>query len=328
MQNVPAFQLDSRDADNGLRRGRIHVLKAGTWPAHPRDLTLTDSDLAAIAAAYDPGAYQAPVVIGHPENDHPAYGWVLGLSLAADGLWAEAEVTPSLVDAIEGGHYRTVSVSLWPPGASGNPKPEGWSLKHIGFLGAKPPAVKGLVPLKLAAADGGEAITYSFCFMETEMSDKDKGAADAAAREAELTQKAATLAEREKQIAARELQMKRTSWRAQVQAHVQAGRVLPAEVDGLVALMERLDDQAVTLAEAEQPALGVLTGFLERLPARVDLSERSAADADAPTVQPFKVPPGYTLAEGSARVHAAAVAWQAKHPNTDFLAAVRAVSAH
>ncbi|MCE7932770.1 MAG: hypothetical protein DYH17_15530, partial [Xanthomonadales bacterium PRO6] len=122
------------------------MLRAGTWPAHPRDLTLTDADLSAIAAAYEPAAYRAPVVIGHPEDDHPAYGWALGLSLADDGLWAEVEVTPELVDAIEAGHYRAVSVSLWPPGASGNPKPEGWSLKHIGFLGAKPPAVKGLAP--------------------------------------------------------------------------------------------------------------------------------------------------------------------------------------
>lgn len=326
MQTLAAFQLESRDAADGLRRGRIHVLKAGTWPAHPRDLTLTDSDLAAIAAAYEPAAYQAPVVIGHPENDHPAYGWALGLSLADDGLWAEVEVTPELVDAIEAGHYRTVSVSLWPPGASGNPKPEGWSLKHIGFLGAKPPAVKGLAPLKLSAADAAESITYSFS-MERDMSENDKGAADAAAREAELAKKAATLAERERQIAARELEMKRASWKAQVQTHVQAGRVLPAEVDGLVALMERLDDQAVTLAESEQPALGVLTGFLERLPARVDLSERAPGDG-IPEAKPFKAPPGYTLAEDGARTHAAALAFQAKHPGTDFLAAVRAVTAH
>lgn len=324
-----AFQLASNDAANGLRRGRIHVLKAGTWPASPHDLTLTDADLAVIAAAYAPGAYQAPIVIGHPENDHPAYGWALSLALDGEGLWAEVEVTPELVTAIEAGHFRTVSVSLWPAGAAGNPRPEGWSLKHIGFLGAKPPAVKGLTPLKFAASDAGELITYSYDLTEHDMPDNDKAAADAAAREAALNAQAATLAEREQRIATRELEIKRAGWRAGVDTHVQAGRVLPAEVDGLVSLMERLDGSTVTLAEADQPSQNVLQGFLARLPARVDLSERAAgAAAGSVAVRPFQAPPGYTLSESGARVHSAALAWQAQHPGTEFLAAVRAVSAH
>lgn len=332
MQKTHAIQLDAREADNGLRRGRIHVLKAGTWPANPRDLTLSDSDLTQIAAAYVPGTYQAPVVLGHPENDHPAYGWTLGLFIDANGMWAEVEVTPSLAEAIEAGHYRTVSVSLWPPGASGNPAPAGWSLKHIGFLGAKPPAVKGLTPLQLAASNTGESVTTTFDLQERDMPENDTAAREAAqaAKAAELAQQAATLAEREQRVAQRELQLKRDSWRADINTHVNAGRVLPTEADGLVALMERLDGGSVTLAENEQPAIDVLRGFIGRLPARVDLSERSAGDAsgNGQRVAQFQAPHGYTLAESGARLHAAALAWQQTHPGIDFLTAVRAVQTH
>lgn len=309
-----------------LRRGSIHVLRAGTFPASPADITLTEADLRAIALSYRPDQYRAPVVVGHPEKDHPAYGWGLSLAVRADGLWADVEITPELAESVRAGHYGAVSVSLWPPGHPASPQPAGWSLKHIGFLGAVPPAVKGLVPLSFSAAAETGAVSVDI-HLEYTMSEQPDAAAQAA-RAAELQQQAATLAEREQRIAARELEMRRAGWRADITTHVQAGRVLPAEVDGLVALMERLDGSVVTLAEAEQPAGALLTGFLERLPARVDLSERTPATA-ADLVQPqLSIPSGYSLAEDGLRLRAAALAYQGTHPGIDFVAAVRAVSQH
>jgi hypothetical protein len=142
------FQRDTfapaKDAQS--TRGALHLLRAGTFPASPADLTLTAADLDGMARAYDPARYMAPVVIGHPENDHPAHGWVHSLRTDAAGLWADVEILPELAAKIAAGQYRAVSAALWPPGATGNPSPGSWSLRHAGFLGAVPPAVKGLAP--------------------------------------------------------------------------------------------------------------------------------------------------------------------------------------
>ncbi|MDE2467550.1 MAG: hypothetical protein KGL35_02070 [Bradyrhizobium sp.] len=136
---------------------RIHLLKAGTFrDMNGADVRFTAADIAAIAKSYDPKASAAPIVIGHPDVEDPAYGWASNLVADDDGLHADAEdVDPSFADLVRAGRYRTVSASLYRPDAPGNPKPGQWYLRHIGFLGAQPPAVKGLKRAQLAGdADG------------------------------------------------------------------------------------------------------------------------------------------------------------------------------
>lgn len=133
-------------ASAGRVLGTLHILRAGVFPANPQDVTITAADLRSIATAYDPARYMAPVVLGHPANDAPAWGWVRSLKEDIAGLWARVELSAELVSLIEAGRYRHVSVALWPPGSPGNPEPGSWSLRHVGFLGAQAPAVKGLSP--------------------------------------------------------------------------------------------------------------------------------------------------------------------------------------
>ena len=75
----------------------------------------------------------------------PAYGAVGRLVYRDGGLYAEPSwVSPDLVELVRAGRYRKVSASFLPPGAAGNPAPGAFYLKHVGFLGAVPPAVKGM----------------------------------------------------------------------------------------------------------------------------------------------------------------------------------------
>lgn len=136
---------------------RIHILKPGTYrDMNGADVRFTASDLAQIAQSYDPKLSQAPIVIGHPAVEDPAYGWAESLSTDADGLHAETEnVDPAFADLVRAGRYRTVSGSFYRPDSPGNPKPGSWYLRHIGFLGAQPPAVKGLKRAQLAGATEG-----------------------------------------------------------------------------------------------------------------------------------------------------------------------------
>ena len=79
--------------------------------------------------------HEAPVVIGHPVNNSPAYAWVKELKRDGDILLAKfAQIDPQFEKLIKEGKYKKVSIALYPD----------MMLRHVGFLGAVPPAVKGL----------------------------------------------------------------------------------------------------------------------------------------------------------------------------------------
>lgn len=113
-----------------------------------KEVTITPDDLNAIAKGYNPSFHEAPIVIGHPDDNAPAYGWVKSLSAKGDKLYAEfGEMDAGFVDLVKQGRYKKLSASFYPPKHPSNPKPDNWYLRHIGFLGALPPAVKGLSPV-------------------------------------------------------------------------------------------------------------------------------------------------------------------------------------
>lgn len=114
------------------------------------------ADLAASAGAYDPARHEAPLVVGHPRHDAPAYGWVKGLSVVAGALEAETDqVAPEFAELVAAGAYKKISASFYTPEAPQNPCPGVYYLRHVGFLGAQPPAVKGLRAPAFAEAEPG-----------------------------------------------------------------------------------------------------------------------------------------------------------------------------
>lgn len=143
---------------------RIEVLRAGTFsPMEGTAVTFSAADLAALATSYDPEGSPAPIVVGHPKTDDPAYGWARSFAFdeATGRLTAEiGDIAPEFENAVGEGRYKKISLSLFGPTAPGNPKPGHWYPKHIGFLGAAAPAVPGLKPVQFASADG--AVTFEF----------------------------------------------------------------------------------------------------------------------------------------------------------------------
>jgi hypothetical protein len=114
-------------------------------------ITFSDSDLRATAEAYDPAVYEAPLVIGHPKLDDPAYGWAKSLAFADSVLRAEpAQVEPAFEKLVNAGRFKRISPSFFKPHAASNPKPGVYYLRHIGFLGAKAPSVAGLKPVQFS----------------------------------------------------------------------------------------------------------------------------------------------------------------------------------
>jgi hypothetical protein len=131
----------------------IEIFRAGDYGDRGH---WSPEDLDRLAATYDPLLQAAPVVLGHPTDDAPAYGWLRRLRRAGQSLWAQLEkVDPAFEALLRDGRFRQRSVSLY----KSFPPTGGPYLRHLGFLGAAPPAVKGLAPVRFA-----EAATVSFSF--------------------------------------------------------------------------------------------------------------------------------------------------------------------
>lgn len=140
----------------------IQIFRAGRHTAMSgAELAFSDADLAATAAAYDPVLSEAPIVVGHPAHDLPAYGWIRGLEFADGALEARPDqVDPAFAEMVAAGRFKKISASFYPPESKNNPVPGVYYLRHVGFLGAAAPAVKGL--RSPAFADDGDAVSFEF----------------------------------------------------------------------------------------------------------------------------------------------------------------------
>lgn len=119
-------------------------------------LDFSEDQLAASIAAYDPKKHEAPLVIGHPKDNGPAWGWVSGLSFAEGEVVADtAQVAEEFGEMVEAGRFKKVSASWYTPDSPSNPVPGVFYLRHVGFLGAMPPAIKGLSPLQFSEDEEG-----------------------------------------------------------------------------------------------------------------------------------------------------------------------------
>lgn len=109
-------------------------------------------------AAYDSKIHEAPITVGHPKDNAPAYGWIA--SLHYNDQTNEVEVEPAQVDAqfdelVQAGRFKKRSASWYLPDAPNNPTPGKLHLRHVAFLGAQPPAVKGLRDVSFADDEQG-----------------------------------------------------------------------------------------------------------------------------------------------------------------------------
>lgn len=144
----------------------INIFRNGTFTAMAgQTLTFSENDVQRMAAAYNEATRPAPLVLGHPEHDSPAYGVIKSLFAKGGALYAVASVSSTLIDLVKAGRYGNVSAAFMAPNAPNNPTPGSWYLRHLGFLGAMAPAVKGLAPLAFSEGDAvcfGEALTVDF----------------------------------------------------------------------------------------------------------------------------------------------------------------------
>jgi hypothetical protein len=122
----------------------LEIFRAGNYG--PKGV-FTAADLNKLATTYDPAKHEAPICVGHPEMDAPAFGWMKQLKVEGDTLFGlPGEVNPDFEAAVKSGAYKKRSVAF-------TRQQDGTlSLRHVGFLGAFTPEVKGLRDAKFSDA--------------------------------------------------------------------------------------------------------------------------------------------------------------------------------
>ncbi|KHS86521.1 DUF4200 domain-containing protein [Pectobacterium carotovorum] len=149
----------------------LAVFAPGTHTAMDgRTVTFTLDNCIDLASSYDPALSEAPFVVGHPSLTAPAYGWARRFEVREGLVYAEPkQVNPAFAEAFNAGSYKKRSLSIYLPDTPGNPKPGHYYARHVGFLGAVPPAVKGLPDVQFSEASGDNAPLEFAMPFETEL---------------------------------------------------------------------------------------------------------------------------------------------------------------
>ena len=115
---------------------RVNVLKEDS------NLGITQDMVRDLAESYEESGHRAPIVLGHPKDNSPAWGWVKACEFSEGSMFCDLEVTPEFETLLAEGRFRERSVAFY------NSTPP--VLRHLGFLGATPPRIKGLEPIQLS----------------------------------------------------------------------------------------------------------------------------------------------------------------------------------
>lgn len=139
---------------------KIKIFKAGKHTSMEGDtIDYTPEMLQACVASYSENLHQAPLVLGHPKHDDPAYGWVDKLELDKDNnlIAYVKNVDASFAESVNQGKHNKVSPCFYLPDSPQNPKKGTLYLRHVGFLGGQVPAIKGLGSVQFAENENGTA---------------------------------------------------------------------------------------------------------------------------------------------------------------------------
>lgn len=235
-------------------RAGCHIDKDGA------SRTFSPDDVAAIAAGYRPGTREAPIVVGHPNDNAPAYGWVDKLRATDDGVLVAdlRDVEPQFAEMVRTRRFPKRSASFYSPDHPSNPTPGQWYLRHIGFLGAQPPAIAGLkdsqfsddatgiVSFEEIPAMSGSMQTPAFAsstaIEDTIVTEEEKTALEARLAKAEA-ETVATLAKLAEVAECRRLE-RHSANIAFCEAALKDGRLQPKHKSTAIAVLDMLSDAA------------------------------------------------------------------------------------
>lgn len=127
------------------------IFKAGDYGPKGK---YSQADLDKMVANFN-ASDQVPIVVGHPQTDSPAWGWLAEVKRVGSVLMARVgELHKDFAAALAENKFRNRSVRI--ARTATGPK-----LLHLGFLGAVLPQVEGLKQSPTFAGDG-DLVDYGF----------------------------------------------------------------------------------------------------------------------------------------------------------------------
>ncbi|MBF0589397.1 MAG: hypothetical protein HQL53_09725 [Magnetococcales bacterium] len=134
----------------------IEIFRAGEYGRKGR---FSIADLDQIVTNFS-GSDQVPIVVGHPQTDSPAWGWLTRIKREGESLLAKVgKLHQTFSQALAENKFRNRSVKVVKTKA-------GWKLAHLGFLGAELPGVEGMSPISMSD-DGDKQVTIEMQLSET-----------------------------------------------------------------------------------------------------------------------------------------------------------------
>ena len=305
----------------------------------------SEADVDGMAASYNPSLREAPLTVGHPKDNLPAYGWVKAVSRNAAGVLAITphNVEPQFAEMVADKRFPKRSASFYPPQAPNNPTPGKWYLRHVAFLGAQPPAIAGLKDIQFSEDDAGGAVSFSeiepapstpqesLSMTEAEIKAmQEQLAAEKKAREeaeakAAAEAKRATAAEATTASFAEKAKAERTAgYVSFAESQVTAGRLLPKDKDMAVATLNALADaQPVEFAEGDTTRKVSPAQWLQDL---ITKAQPAVSFGEfAPGHAAGQVQPGAAKGKSDAEIDQAAKAYMRQH-KVDYSEALGAVT--
>lgn len=302
----------------------------------------SEADLQGMAASYSPQLREAPLCVGHPQDNLPAYGWVKSVGRNAQGVLTIAthSVEPQFAEMVAARRFPKRSASFYPPNSPNNPTPGKWYLRHVAFLGAQPPAIAGLKDIQFAAHDEGVV-----CFSETtapiptttkeptmteeeikalqaQLKAEQEARAAAEAEAAKARQETQAAQQQAASFAEKARADRQAGFVSFAQAQVQSGQILPKDEAMLAATLGVLADaQPVEFSEGGTTTKVSPVQWLQDLvatgPKAVNFGEFAGAHHHTP---------GSARGKSDAEIHTAAQAY-ATAQKVDYAEALKAVTA-
>lgn len=326
----------------------IEILKPGSFTdVNGVRVTFTPRDIEELVATYDAACDPAPAVIGHPKTDDPAYAWTESLSLQNGRVVAQiGQIDPGFENMVSAGRYKRISPSIYPRSHPANPAPGKYYLKHIGFLGAAPPAIKGLAPVAFSEDVNADCITIEINLSEQKsgvqkekiMSKKEDQPFDLAEAQKALADREAAVAERERELAGREASIEQAGRDAASVAAISFAESLvekmvlpPAHKDRaayLLATLAAQGEEILSFGEgdnAERP-IDALKALLNAAQPALSFGELAKPEDKAAALS-FASPDGHAVDTAALEIHNRAVRLQQEDKNLSYLDAVRRASA-
>lgn len=154
-------------AKNGFGGQWIEIFRAGKHTDSGGTTRNYDRKfLEKVVANFNSAEHEPPVVVGHPQDNTPAFGWTRALRINGDALEAQfGDTDDEFETLVRDGKFRKRSAAFYLDEPA---------LRHVGFLGAQPPALKGLREIQF---NDGDQSPVEIFFNEGKIMSNEKEAA-------------------------------------------------------------------------------------------------------------------------------------------------------